>query len=328
MGKSVSVRTMLDRLGRADLVAVRNGETPVATGFEPLDRELEGGFRAGELAVLGGPPGVGKTAVALQWARHAAAAGRDVAFVCYEHDPDQLFGRLLAAEIGALGAVGDADERAQLRDVIRDAMAGAWGAQGPASRLPRVRAALSRIDVYAHHLQLIGGSRLTTLVELEQLCVEFGAANGLIIVDYLQKLPIPELAGDSNGRMVAAAEGLKDIALRQHVAVVALSSAGSQALRERRLGLPSLRGAAAIAYEADIAIVMNEKREIVSRVHVNSDPARLRSFAGWVVMTIEKNRRGPAPIDTEFAKNLEFFRLEPAGRYVSEKLIDEILYLE
>ena len=73
---------------------------------------------------------------------------------------------------------------------------------------------------------------------------------------------------------------------------------------------------------------MNEKSSIVSRVHVNSDPLRLKSFHEWIVLTIEKNRRGPAPIDLEFRKELQFFRFDSAGRYVSEKLIDDVLYAE
>ena len=35
------------------------------TGFDPLDAYLGGGLRAGELALLGGPQGLGKTTWAL-----------------------------------------------------------------------------------------------------------------------------------------------------------------------------------------------------------------------------------------------------------------------
>ena len=62
------------------------GVLPVPSGYEPLDTALEGGFRTRELVIVGGPPGIGKTAVALQWARHGATVGRAVVYACYEHD--------------------------------------------------------------------------------------------------------------------------------------------------------------------------------------------------------------------------------------------------
>ena len=320
------VANIVDHLGRGELTNVTLGDHPITTGFEPLDHELEGGFRPGQLVVLGGPPGVGKTVLALQFARSAAAAGSDAVFACYEHDTHQLFGRLLAGEIGSLGEVLDIDERVGLRSVIRDAMSGAWATDPASTRLPRVRAALSRVETYANRLLLVSANRHTDLVELDRLAGEVSGSGGVLVVDYLQKVPAANVA--FRDRVPVVTEELKDLALRHGITVIALSSAGSKSLEERRIGLPSLTGASAIAYEADLALIMNEKSSIVSRVHVNSDPLRLKSFHEWIVLTIEKNRRGPAPIDLEFRKELQFFRFDSAGRYVSEKLIDDVLYAE
>ncbi len=44
------------------------------TGFTPLDDVLNGGLRPGELLVIGGPFGVGKTIWGLQVARNAVSA--------------------------------------------------------------------------------------------------------------------------------------------------------------------------------------------------------------------------------------------------------------
>src|SRR4051812_17597455 len=68
---------------------------PFPTGFAPLDEILRGGLRAGDLAIIGGKPGQGKTTAALQWARHLAVAGRSAVFACYEHDITDLVTRLL-----------------------------------------------------------------------------------------------------------------------------------------------------------------------------------------------------------------------------------------
>ena len=43
---------------------------PLSTGYMPLDDVLNGGLRAGDLFILGGPSGVGKTIFSLQAARN------------------------------------------------------------------------------------------------------------------------------------------------------------------------------------------------------------------------------------------------------------------
>ena len=48
---------------------------PIGTGFEPLDTVLDGGFLPGDVVLLGGQPGAGKTICALQWARNISSQG-------------------------------------------------------------------------------------------------------------------------------------------------------------------------------------------------------------------------------------------------------------
>ena len=62
-----------------------------------------GGFRSGELVLLGGPQGLGKTTWALQVARNVARSGRAVLMFSFEHDLQTLLIRLVALEAGLLG---------------------------------------------------------------------------------------------------------------------------------------------------------------------------------------------------------------------------------
>ncbi len=50
---------------------------PIPTGFTPLDDILNGGMRPGELLMIGGAFGVGKTIWALQVARNAVVGDPD-----------------------------------------------------------------------------------------------------------------------------------------------------------------------------------------------------------------------------------------------------------
>jgi len=72
---------------------------PIPTGFDALDQWIGGGLRPGELVLLGGAQGVGKTTLCLQLARNVAARGHaNVLYACYEHPEEYVLNRLLVQE--------------------------------------------------------------------------------------------------------------------------------------------------------------------------------------------------------------------------------------
>ena len=77
---------------------------PIPLGFTPLDRMLGGGIRPGELLLIGGAQGTGKTTMALQMARNVAASGQAyVLYVNFEHDDADMLNRLIAMVHEATG---------------------------------------------------------------------------------------------------------------------------------------------------------------------------------------------------------------------------------
>jgi replicative DNA helicase len=70
----------------------------VATGFPSVDRLLGGGFRRGDLVVLGGDVGSGKSALGLTVAMRAAIQGHVVRFFSAEMAPGRVHERMLAIE--------------------------------------------------------------------------------------------------------------------------------------------------------------------------------------------------------------------------------------
>ena len=105
-------------------------------------------------------------------------------------------------------------------------------------------------------------------------------------------------------RWTAAVEDLKDLALTEHCLVVAISALDRESLSARRVGLDGFRGAQAVAHEADVAIAMNEKLKVVSRAHLAYSTTLYDSFSRAVVFSIEKNRRGMAPLEDLAAQGL------------------------
>ncbi len=70
----------------------------VPTGFPSLDQLLSGGLRKGDLTLLAGDAGSGKSALALALAVRAAANGRNVTFLSGESTPERLVERAISME--------------------------------------------------------------------------------------------------------------------------------------------------------------------------------------------------------------------------------------
>ncbi len=72
--------------------------TGVASGYKDLD-EMTSGFQAGDLVIVGGRPGMGKTAFALNIGQHVAINNKEpVAVFSLEMSKEQLAMRMLCAE--------------------------------------------------------------------------------------------------------------------------------------------------------------------------------------------------------------------------------------
>ena len=170
-----------------------------ATGFDPMDRVLDGGLRPGDLTLIGGLPGVGKTITALQWARSFALAGHPVVYACYEHEERELLGRLLALEIAEEGE--DEDARFKFRRVLREVLSGRAWLEQEVLYEPRLRPAYERLSSYADRLWVIKASGSTTGVsELARHVEQSGDGAQVLVVDYLQKVAAdPDLANEAIG---------------------------------------------------------------------------------------------------------------------------------
>jgi replicative DNA helicase len=188
--------------------------------------------------------------------------------------------------------------------------------------------AFHRVTTYAERLWLVQASSAhTALADLERMVAD-RPGTAALFVDYLQKIAVyPEPATEAD-RVIRIAEGLKELALTNDVAVVAVAAADHHGLVARRMRLHHLRGSVALAYEADVAIMLNEKATAVSKIHLAYDPMGSEKFRRQVVFTVEKNRGGPAHTDLDFEKDFPNFRFDPHGGFVSEKLIDDIVYEE
>ena len=81
--------------------AASDGETAAdsfATGFPSVDKWLGGGVRRGDLVVIGGEVGCGKSSLALAMALRMSQAGTHAAFLTHEMSVERVMERALAIE--------------------------------------------------------------------------------------------------------------------------------------------------------------------------------------------------------------------------------------
>jgi replicative DNA helicase len=303
------------------------------TGFDPLDSYLSGGVRSGELVLVGGPQGFGKTMWVLQALRNMVAEGHHGVYFSFEHDEYTVLERLIALEAGLLygpEAVGmrriraaleatDGQGETDLADRLTDTAGGREAVQMVRSYSPRLFFARSNGAT----------SDLREVAQRTQDIIDQTGQLPVVVVDYLQKVPVPDGPDAEEERITLVAEGLKDLALRLQIPIIAIVAAEREGLvAGKRLRVNNLRGSSALAYEPDVILLMNDKYDVVARHHLVFDVGNAERFRSWAVMTIEKNRSGLDKIDLEFQKHFEQGRFDTKGRVVSEQLVDERVFVE
>ncbi|MBN8637776.1 MAG: AAA family ATPase [Anaerolineae bacterium] len=324
-----------DRVTRGDLVDY----VPLPTGFDPLDGFIGGGLRKTELVLLGGAQGIGKTIATLQVARNIAMRpDQYVFYLSYEHTETHLMHRLLCMESINPPEI-DLSRGLKLRDLYQIIVAQRakefMGREGGAGSLqailrdnPKTAPGLGRILRYADRMILVKASpAVTTLRSIKEMTARLCDATGgnvAVFIDYLQKIAVhPERPRDENDKVTIIVEGLKDIAMSLDVPVWAIVAADREGLKSKRIHLFHLRGSSALDYESDIALIMNNKYQIMSKDHAAFNPYTAKQFRDWVVWTIEKNRAGRAMQDMEFQLHGQHFAFDPRGQKVQQTLIDD-----
>lgn len=304
------------------------------TGLKPLDEVLNGGIRPGDLAILAGGFGVGKTIMALQIARNMVQSSQEntALYVCFEHDRTHMFSRILCMESAAQGY----DDRALTLRRLSDLTAEANSTGGLISRLraiPRYVPLVDSIDKYADRLYLVKASGdYTTLDQIRSWVQNLWAAGAqrvLLVVDYMQKVQIGRgvMELEADGTVTYLAQGFKELAMSTNTQVLAIVAADRAGLKSKRMRLSDLRGSSAIQYEADIGLVLNNKFAIVSREVMVYNTTRAENMRNYVVLSVEKNRAGINAVDMEFQLDAAHFRIVPTGDFVQDRLIDDKVVL-
>lgn len=302
------------------------------TGFTILDVNLNGGFRSGELILLGGPQGLGKTTWAMQVARNVARSGRQVLVLSFEHDLQTLLVRLVSLEAGLL-AGPDAPSTNRVRQTFEgtDGLTGSLterlsGTDGGAQAIGLVAEYADRLVMYRSTGSSTGLPSITQAITNVR---EATGGNPLVIVDYLQKVHVPGNIPEESERITTVVEGLKDLALDHDVPILAVVASDKEGIASgKRMRINNLRGSSSLAYEADTVLLLNNKYDVVARHHLVYNIGNADRFKSYAVMSVEKSRTGVTGVDVEFLMRFDQSRFDPDGHVVAEQLVDERVFTE
>ena len=252
-----------------DKIASKPGSvTGVPSGLMDLD-DMTSGFHPGELIIVAGRPGMGKTALALTMGRNAAILEKTgVGMFSLEMANHQLAMRLLCAE-------GRVDSH-----LVRT------------GKLPKTQwknlsiavGSLAEAPIYLDDTP--GMSVLEVRAKARRLKAEKDV--GLIIVDYLQLMTGPKGSESRQQEISQISRSLKNLAKEIDLPVIGLSqlSRAVESRTDRRPQLSDLRESGAIEQDADVVIFLY-------RPWVYSQEEEDRGKAEIIV---SKQRNGPTGI--------------------------------
>jgi replicative DNA helicase len=255
-------------LDEIEKIGSRKGEmTGVPTGFLDLD-SLTNGFQPGQLIVIAGRPGMGKSALALDVARCAAIKHQlPTAFFSLEMNRKELMTRL-----------GSAEARVAMHHLLG----------GSVTDEDWTRLARRMPDISAAPLYIDDGAELT----LMNICIKARRLKQrndlrLVVVDYLQLMQSGSgRRGENRQQEVAGmSRRLKLLAKELQVPVVALSqlNRGSEQRSDKKPALSDLRESGAIEQDADVVILLHRED-----AYEKESPR-----AGEADLIVAKHRNGP-----------------------------------
>ncbi len=253
------------------------------TGLADFDT-MTGGLHNGELIILAARPSMGKTALAMNIAEHAAIEQRSpVLFVSLEMSGIELADRMLCSLARVNGhrlrnGTISSDDRDRLISKANEiSQAPLFVDDSPSRTVSEISAAARRIKRSAGSL-------------------------GMIVVDYLQLIE-PDNSRDPRQEQVAKiARRLKGMARELEVPLLCLSQLNRQAEdgKDHRPRLSHLRESGAIEQDADVVMFVHREEYY----HRGDEKAQ---YAGQAEIIIAKQRNGPVG-DVQLTWEADFTR--------------------
>ena len=237
----------------------------VATGFTELDN-LTHGLHPGQLVIVAARPAVGKSTLALDFARNAAIRKRKaVIFFSLEMSRSEIAMRMLSAET-----------QIPLQNMRKGSMTETdW------VRIADVRSKISDAPLY------IDDSPNLTMVEIRAKSRRIAERVGLqmIVIDYLQLLTSGKKVESRQQEVSEFSRALKLLAKELGVPLIAISQLNrkSEEAKDKKPDISQLRESGSLEQDADVVILLH-RPDMGEKEHAR---------AGEADLILAKQRNGP-----------------------------------
>jgi replicative DNA helicase len=215
----------------------------IPTGFRELD-DVTNGLHPGQLILIAARPGLGKSTLALDFARSAALRSNvPTVFFSLEMSATEISQRLLSAETSVpLSAIRKS----------KDLQSEGW------KRINTLQPKLDDSPLY------IDDSPNLTLSEIRAKCRRLKAQYGikLVIIDYLQLMTSGKKVENRQQEVSEFSRSLKLLAKELGVPIVALSqlNRGPENSPDKKPQLSHLRESGSLEQDADIVLLLHRER--------------------------------------------------------------------
>lgn len=247
-----------------------DGVTGLSTGLEPLDR-MTTGFHEGEMNVIAARPGVGKTSLALNMARHIATQGKGVVvFFSLEMTARDLAKRLISSMAG----VG-------IQPIIDGTLAAHFY-----DDLDKAAADLSNLPIFIDDTASISSAEIRA--KTRRLAQREKGGIAAVFVDYLQLMQGDEGVENHQLKVAKNSSDLKGLAKDLKIPVMVLSQLSrGAAKREGPPRLSDLRDSGAIEQDADIVMFLHDEN-----ADSGKEDDRAQGGLRRILLRIAKQRKG------------------------------------
>ncbi len=240
----------------------------VSTGYKDID-QLTGGFKPGQLVVIAARPSMGKTALAMNFARNSAIRHNNaIAVFSLEMSKEEVLGRLIGSE-ARIDITRLTSGRIEENE---------WG------KLTEAASRLSESMIF------IDDTSAITPGEIRSRCRRIKAQYGkldMVIIDYLQLMrgAVSSKTQNREQEIADISRTLKALAKEMGIPVIALSQLNREVDKrtDKRPFLSDLRESGAIEQDADM-IIFIYRDEVYHKDTENP---------GIAEIIFSKNRSGP-----------------------------------
>jgi len=255
---------------RNSLILANNGKLGVTSGFNGIDK-ITAGWQEPDLIILAARPGMGKSSLAAQLVTSPSIAqGKSVALFTLEMSTSQFYARMQSQQSGI-----------PVEKILRTGLN-----EHEMNQLTNNCAGLIGAPIF------IDDTAGISIFDLKNKCRKLKREKnlGLIVVDYLQLITVPDHKGNREQEIGIISRSLKNMAKELKVPVIALSqlSRAVELRQDKRPMLSDLRESGSIEMDADVVSFLYRPE-----YYGIMQDEKGNSTSGLAMFIIAKHRNGP-----------------------------------